>query len=67
MQQHHGAAVRLLRPRDVHIGHAQLLAVIDDGQQADRIGIGEAFEIDAIGLARRVGGVAGTRQARGGR
>ena len=50
VQQHHGAAVRLRR-RDVHIGHAELLAVIDDGKEMHGVGIGKAFKRDAIGLA----------------
>jgi len=53
VQQHHDAAVRLVG-RDVHVGHPKLLAVIDQRQQVDGVGIGEAFEIDAVRLARRL-------------
>ncbi|MGY4488836.1 hypothetical protein ACVWWR_008027 [Bradyrhizobium sp. LM3.2] len=56
MQQHHGAAVRP-RSRNIHIGHAELLAVIGHRQQLHGVGIGKAFERDAVGLAR--GGVGG--------
>ena len=52
VQQHHDAAVRLRR-RDVHIGHPHLLAVIDERQQVDGVGIGKAFKADAVGFARR--------------
>ena len=55
VQQHYAAAVRLCR-LDVHVGHLQRFAVIDDRQQADGVGVGETFEVDAIGLARRIGG-----------
>ena len=50
MQQHHGAAVRLRR-RHIHIGHPDLLAVIDQRQHVDGVGIGETFKADAVGLA----------------
>jgi hypothetical protein len=52
MQQHHGAAVRLRRG-NVHIGHPQWLAVIDQRQHADGVGIGKTFKADAVGLALR--------------
>ena len=57
MQQHHDAAIRLRR-RHVHIGHPHLLAVIDQRQQADGVGIGKTFKADAIGFAlfRGMGG-----------
>ena len=50
MQQHHNAAVRL-RWRYVHIGHPHLFTVIDKRQQLDRVRVGEAFKVDAVGLA----------------
>ena len=56
MQQHHDAAVRLRR-RHVHISHPQLLAVIDERQQVDGIGVRKTFEVDAVGLA--LGGLGG--------
>ena len=50
MQQHHGAPVRL-RGSYVHIGHPHLFAVVHQRQQVDGVGIGKAFERDAVGLA----------------
>ena len=52
VQQHHGAAVRL-RGSYVHIGHPHLFAVVHQRQQVDGVGIGKAFEPDAVRLARR--------------
>ena len=57
VQQHHDAAIRLRR-RHVHIGHPQLLALVDERQQADRVGIGITFKADAVGFAL-LGGMGG--------
>ena len=51
MQQHHAAAIRP-RGRDIHIGHPHRFAVVHQRQQVDGVGIGKAFECDAVGLAR---------------
>ena len=50
MHQNNRSAVRL-RGRYVHIRHPQLLAVIDQWQQVDGIGVWKAFEVDAVRLA----------------
>ena len=57
VQQQHGAPVRL-RGGYVHIGHADRLAVIDQRQHVDGVGIGKAFQPDAIRLALRDAGLA---------
>ena len=51
VQQHHNAAVGLPR-RHVHIGHPNLFTVIDQRQHVDGIGIGKAFQADAVRFPR---------------
>ena len=68
MQQEHGAAVRFALRGNIHICHAQGLAGMCDRQHMDRVGIGEAFEGDAVrllgarGLRRRIFGMRDIRR-----
>ena len=50
MEEKGRASVRLALGRDIHIGHAQSLALVDKGKHAEAIGVGEAFQRDAEGL-----------------
>ncbi len=52
MQQNDGAAVGVALGRHIHIGHAELFALLGEGKQVDGIGIGKSFQRDA----ERLGG-----------
>ena len=55
MQQDDGAAVGVALGRHVHIGHAELFALLGEGKQVDGIRIGKSLQRDA----ERLGGGAG--------